>query len=115
MVLQNTTGPPVPANLTPLTGFMEFFLILVQNRSLPPLTAQAPVPPAASLTPFLDDPPLSTGGCSFTRVGCGKGGALVEKEKVSKQIMALATKCKTLVDSDIKPWATMARPLLQCL
>jgi hypothetical protein len=101
MVQPNMTAPPVPVNPAPPAGFLEYLSALVQSGAFPALVAQAPVPPATS-SPIPGDPPPPTEGHSFTRVGRGRGGALAEKEKVSKQITASATKRKTLVDPDVE-------------
>jgi hypothetical protein len=100
MVQQNAASPPVPAYPVLPPGFTEL-LTLFQNGTLPlPPAGQTLVPPASPAPP-LDVPP-PTEGRSFTRLGRGQGGALVEKQKVSKQITTSATKRKALVDPDIE-------------
>lgn len=96
MVPPNTAGPPVP--FSPPPGFLEYLSILVQNGSLPPLTDQTPVPP----TPPVPGVPPSSKGRSFTRPGRGQGGALVDKQKASREVTAAARKRKSLVESDVE-------------
>ena len=95
------SGPPVPADPPdPPPELMRYLTLLYQSGTLPPLPVQTPPSPTASPTPT--PTPTPTEARSFSRPGRGKGGALAEKEKVSKQITAPATKRKSLVDPDTK-------------
>lgn len=102
MVPSNTTTPPAPP------GFMEYLAALVQNGSIPLPAPPSPAPLVAPI-PAVDTPP-PTEGRSFTRPGRGKGGALTSKKKVSKDIMAPATKRKALVDPEIEPQTPSNHP-----
>ena len=100
MVQPDAAGHPVPANFIPPEGLMEYISLLVQNGTFPvPPASPSPVPPSIP-------PPAQ--GRAFTRAGCGTGGELVEKQKVSKQITAPANKRKTLVDPDIETQPAVA-------
>ena len=94
------SNPAVHLHLTPPEGFTEYLALLLQNGSLPPLSAAQPASPSAlSPTPRV---PLPTKGRTFSRAGRGTGGVLVEKQKVSRQITAPATKRKSLVDPELE-------------
>lgn len=78
---------------------MEYLALLAQNGSLPPIPAPPTSTPATSTsTPQSVPPP--TQGRSFSRPNRGTGGVLSEKQKVSKDITASATKRKSFVDPD---------------
>lgn len=100
MVQPNAAGHPPPPHPVPPPGLAEYISMLFQNGSFPPLTAQTTVPPAPSGSTL--GVPLPTEGRSFTQPGHGQGGALAEKKKVSRQIMATATKRKSLVEPDVE-------------
>ena len=102
MVRPNPSGSATPA---PPEGFMEYLTLLSQNSTLlsslqpPSLPALQPSPlPTPSSVP----PPPSQAR-SFSRPNRGTGGALVEKQRISKEITASATKRKSLLDPDIEP------------
>ena len=99
MAPQNVPGPSAPPHLTPPPGFMEYFSLLVQNGQFPPSTNQTLTPPVPP-TPTLDVPPSESR--SFTRVGRGQGGALVDKLKASKEVTAPSRKRKSLVEPDVE-------------
>ena len=87
----------------PPEGFLEYLAFLSQNGSLvlpfqPPPLSVAPTPTVESVAL----PPTPTQGRSFSRANRGTGGVLAEKEKVSKQITASATKRKSLVDPHVE-------------
>ena len=95
-------APPPPE------GFLEYLALLSQNGSListfQPLLISTPQPPLVPTTqpPLLPAIPAPIQGCSFSRANRGVGGVLAEKERVSKQIMAPATKRKPLVDPQVE-------------
>ena len=84
---------------------MEYLMLSSQNSTLLsslqpsslPALQPSPLPTPSSVPP----PPSQTH--SFSHPNCGTGGALVEKQKISKEITASATKCKSLLDPDIEP------------
>ena len=96
---QNAAGPPIP--FTPPPGFMEYFSMLIQNGSLPPLPGQTPTLPTTPTPP-------SSQGQSFTQASRGQGGALADKQKALKDIMAAVRKHKSLVKSDIELLSPLA-------
>jgi hypothetical protein len=102
MVRPSATGEPPPA---PPEGFLEYLAILSQNNPSLLSTLQAPSVSSAP-TPT---PPAPSQARSFSRPNRGTGGALVEKQKVSKEIKAAATKRKTLVDAPAED-QTLAAP-----
>lgn len=86
---------------------MEYLKILSQNGAILPALQSS----SSSTTPALAPqsvPPPPTQGRSFSRPNRGKGGVLAEKERVSKEITASATKRKSLVDPDAQTLATLA-------
>lgn len=100
------SGGPAPI---PSEVFAEILTQLSQNsrllsmiQSMPPPAMPTSMPTLApTLAPTLQSippPPPPTQGCSFSRTNRGMGGVLTEKERVSKEITAPATKCKSLVD-----------------
>lgn len=100
MAQQNAPGNPIPP--APPEAVLEYLLLLSQSSALSSL----PIPhhvsqPTTSIpdTPTTPTPP-PTKARKFDRVGRGTGGALSEKQKVSKQITAPATKRKSTVDPD---------------
>ena len=99
MVSQNAASPPVP--FTPPPGLLEYLSMFVQNGSLPPPPGQIPTLPTPPAPP-------SSKGQSFTRAGHGQGGALADKQKASKDVMAAAQKRKSLVESDIETQPPLA-------
>ena len=105
MVLLATSGddlPPLPE------GFAEYVALLSRAGSLfPSFLPTTPTPQSAlqPLHPTMPTPalqsapqPSRTAGHSFSCPNCGMGGILTEKEKVSKDIRAPATKRKSPVD-----------------
>ena len=95
-------APPLPE------GLLEYLALLSQNGSLVPtfqppliLTPQPPLvsTPQPPLSPAI---PAPTQGRLFSRANRGIGGVLADKEKVSKQITAPATKRKSLVDPQVE-------------
>lgn len=85
MSQQNFEPPP--------EGFNEYLNYLAQKGiSVAHPPALAPVQP--------DAPPVAAR--EFTRLGRGTGGALTQKEKVSKEITAPAKKRKALVDPEVE-------------
>ena len=98
MAPQNTTSNPNTAFPTPPPEVAEWLAMYLQNGSLH-LAAQTPPPPTTAV-PNVSPPPME--GRSFTRPGRGQGGALTEKQRVSKQITASSTKRKSLVDPDLE-------------
>ncbi|KAF9783130.1 hypothetical protein BJ322DRAFT_1110024 [Thelephora terrestris] len=106
MAPQNVAGHP--SHPTPPEGFMEFLTVMLQNGAFqngtfppfPTTQSPSPSPSAASPTPLSPShPPPSTQPRVFDRAGRGTGGALANKQKVSKEITASASKRKAL-DSD---------------
>jgi hypothetical protein len=95
MVRPSPTGEPPPA---PPAGLLEYLAFLSQNNPALLSTLQAPSVSSAS-TPT---PPAPSQPRSFSRPNRGTGGALVEKQKISKEIKAPATKRKTLVDVPVE-------------
>ena len=102
MVQLNPSGSATPA---PPEGFMEYLMLLFQNSmlllslqllSLPALQP-SPLPTPSSV------PPPPSQARSFSCPNHGTGAALVEKQKISKEITASAIKCKSLLDPDIEP------------
>ncbi|KAF9789591.1 hypothetical protein BJ322DRAFT_1105454 [Thelephora terrestris] len=85
----------------PPEGFMEYLAMLSQSGALPFPVPQHLSQPATSIptTPPTPTPP-ATEARLFNRAGRGTGGALSEKQKVSKQITAPASKRKSTLDSD---------------
>jgi hypothetical protein len=83
-------------------------MCMAQEGLLPASASQpSPVPPATSPIPdpeatTSDDPPPPIQGRLFDRAGRGTGGELAEKQRISREITASATKRKALVDSDIE-------------
>jgi hypothetical protein len=101
MVRPSPTGEPPPA---PPAGFLEYLALLSQNNPALLSTLQAPsVSSTSTLGPLTPSQPRS-----FSRPNCGTGGALVEKQKISKDIKAPATKRKTLVDAPVEDQALPA-------
>ena len=102
MVRPNPSGSATPA---PPEGFMEYLTLLSQNSTLLsslqppslPVLQPSPLPTPSSV------PPPPSQARSFSRPNRGTGGALVEKQKISKEITASATKHKSLLDPDIEP------------
>lgn len=72
---------------------MEYLAFISQNNPLFS-SFQLPSTPTTS-TPTL---PTPSQGRSFSRPNRGTGGALAEKQKVSKEITASATKRKSLIE-----------------
>ena len=101
MAPQSVPGLSAPPHLTLPPGVMEYLSMLAKNDLLPPVPAnQTTAPPA---------PPTSTPGVAlpsegrtFTRVGRGQGGELVDKQKASKEIKAPSRKQKSLVEPDVE-------------
>ena len=82
---------------------MEYLQVLSQNGLLPPMLQPPPSStPDTSTTQIAPLPPTPTQSRSFSRPNRGTGGVLVEKQKVSKEITAPATKRKSLVDPHIE-------------
>jgi len=94
---QMAPARPLP---TPPPGVAEYLALLAQSGSLPGFMVQDPTPPVSTPVPSLSSLPAESR--AFTRVGRGQGGALTQKQAVSKQITAPATKRKSLVDSDLE-------------
>ena len=100
MVRQDASGSPAPA---PPEGFMEYLQTLSQNGLLLPLLQPQPPPtPDTSTTTSVSLPSTSAQGRSFSRPNHGTGGVLLEKQKISKEITAPATKRKSLVDLHVE-------------
>jgi hypothetical protein len=100
MAPQNVPSLPAPPHLTPPPGNMEYLSLLVQNGSFPPPPNQTPALPAPpTSTPSMLPP---SEGRSFTHVGRGQGGALLDKQKVSKEITASTRKRKSLVEPNVE-------------
>ena len=101
MVRLNPSGSAAPA---PPEGFMEYLTLLSQNptlfSSLQPPSLSALQPPSLPTPSIVPPPPPQ--GRSFSRPNRGTGGALVEKQKISKEITASATKRKSPLDPDIE-------------
>ena len=90
MVPQNV--PSLPGSSPPYLPpkVMEYLSLLAQNGLFPPPPNQTPALPAPpTSTPSM--PPPSEGR-SFTRIGRGQGGALLDKQKVLKEITASTRK-----------------------
>ena len=111
MVQPNPSGNVV---LTQPEVFMEMVALLAQNPALlsalqPSLSALQPpsLPIESTLIPS-STPPLPSQGCSFSHPNCGMGGVLMEKQKVSKEITASATKCKSPLDPDVETMSEIA-------
>ena len=83
---------------------MEYLTLLSQNStflsSLQPASLSTLQPPPLP-TPSIVPPPPSQGR-SFSRPNRGTGGALVEKQKISKEITASATKRKSPLDPEVE-------------
>ena len=83
---------------------MEYLTLLSQNStfllSLQPVSLSTLQPPPLP-TPSIVPPPPSQ-GCSFSCPNRGMGGALVEKQKISKEITASATKHKSPLDPEVE-------------
>lgn len=88
-----TSGSPLP---TMPEGFMEYFALLSQNSTLLS-TLQTP-PPSTTSPPTVPLTHAPAQGHLFSRPNRGTGGVLIEKQKVSKEITAPATKHKSLVN-----------------
>ena len=85
----------------PPAGFAEYLAFLVQNGSIPSFPAsQPPQQRAAPLLTTPDTPAPPTQHRFFTWANHGTGGALSDKQKVSKEITASATKHKSQIDPD---------------
>ena len=101
MVQPNPSSSAAPALPE---GFMEYLTLLSQNSTLLSSLQPASLPvlqsPPLPTPPIIPPPPSQ--GRSFSRPNCGTGGALVEKQKISKEITASATKRKSPLDPDIE-------------
>ena len=101
MIRPSTSGNPPP---TPPEGLVEYLTLLSQHNSL--LSTSQPPSSSATLTPTPESvpPPVPTPteGRSFSRANRGTGGALAQKQKVSKEITASATKRKSFVDPHVQ-------------
>ena len=76
-------------------------MLFRSNGSLPSIpTSQPPPQPSTSVDVAPDTPTPPVQSRSFTRLGRGTGGELSDKLKVSKQIMASATKRKSQLDPE---------------
>ena len=100
MAPRNAPGPSAPPYPTPPPGVMEYLAMLAQNGQLP-LSANQTLAPPAPPTSTPDVPPPSEIR-SFNRVGRGQGGALMDKQKASKEVMASNRKRKSLVELDVE-------------
>ena len=98
MVRRNPSGNTAP---TQPEGFMEYLAHLAQNDALLSVL-QSASPPTTSTPTLQDVPPPPTQPRSFSRANRGTGGVLAEKQKVSKEITASATKRKSLVEPDVE-------------
>ena len=104
IVVMLVTGQNILTELQLL--LLELLGLLSQNSTL--LTAlqsnsiPAPLPSIPAPLPPISTPPApaEVEGRSFSHVGRGMGGALAQKQKVSKQITASAMKRKSVVDPD---------------
>ena len=111
MVQPNPSGNAV---LAQPEGFMEMVALLAQNPSLlsvlqPSLSALQPPSLPIQSTPIQSSTaPLPPQGRSFSRPNRGMGGVLTEKQKVSKEITASATKRKSPLDPDVEAMSEIA-------
>lgn len=81
--------PPPPT-------YAEYLAFLAQTGS------RRPPQPATLIDATPNTPTPPTQPRSFDRPGRGTGGALSDKQKVSKQITAPATKRKSALDPDVE-------------
>ena len=108
-------NPSGNAVLAQPEGFMEMVTLLAQNPTFlsalqpslsalqPSLSAHQPLPfPIESMPTLSSVPPPASQGRSFSCPNRGTGGVLTEKQKISKEITASATKRKSLLDPDVE-------------
>ena len=99
MVMLLAQNPALLSALQPLLSAHQLLLSAHQ----PSLSAHQPLPFPIESTPTLSSvPPPASQGRSFSRPNRGTGGVLTEKQKISKEITASATKRKSLLDPDVE-------------
>lgn len=94
---QNPPGNPPPPLPDRLLEIMQY---LAQGGTLPPLPIPQPLPQVAA--PIPDTPTPPTQARVFNRTGRGTGGALSDKQRVSKEITAPAMKCKSQLEPNVE-------------